>query len=370
MTRRNPRLPLPAIRIATRRYESWLATHVPVVKRDLLLKHRLMKQDRLTFLRATFYRWMQNLPVFCEEAIEAPFVLAVGDLHVDNFGTWRDTEGRLVWGINDFDEAYSLPYTLDLLRLATSAVLACGDRRLAIRPRTACAAILQGYRESLETGGRPIVLSERHARLRALVFDDQRDDPELFWKNADALADPEVPPPRDAISAIEASLPDPHLEYRIVTRTGGVGSLGRPRYVALAEWRGARIGREVKMLTSSSFLWAAGKPPNGDLLGGATLRGAVRSPDPFLRIESNWMVRRFGPHYGRLKVNRVSKRVDAERLLRAMGWETANVHLGTKSSIAAIKRDLGKRRSGWLSDGAKRMSRDVVFDWRDWSTVR
>src|SRR5260370_32652719 len=47
-------------------------------------------------------------------------VLAVGDLHVENFGTWRDAEGRLTWGVNDFDEAYPLPYTIDLARLATS----------------------------------------------------------------------------------------------------------------------------------------------------------------------------------------------------------------------------------------------------------
>ena len=44
----------------------------------------------------------------------------VGDLHVENFGTWRDVEGRLVWGVNDFDEAYALPYTNDLVRLVAS----------------------------------------------------------------------------------------------------------------------------------------------------------------------------------------------------------------------------------------------------------
>ena len=54
----------------------------------------------------------------------APRALAVGDLHVENFGTWRDVEGRLIWGINDFDEAWRLPYTNDLVRLATSALLA------------------------------------------------------------------------------------------------------------------------------------------------------------------------------------------------------------------------------------------------------
>jgi len=326
-----------------------------------------MKTDRLAFLRATFYRWMQNLPFFCEPLLDAPFVFAVGDLHVENFGTWRDVDDRLAWGINDFDDAYSLPYTLDLLRLATSALLASADQRLALRPRAACSAILEGYAASLRSGGRPIVLAERHGRLRGLLSDKPHDDPQEFWKYAKKLPAPEAPAPPVAISVLEHSLPEPHLGYRIVTRVGGVGSLGRPRYVALADWRGGQIGREVKMLTSSAFLWAAGKPPNGDLLYEATLRDAVRSPDPFLRVHGNWVSRRYGPQSGRLSLTRISKPADAYRLLRAMGWETANVHLGTKGAIAGIKRDLGRRSSGWLMEAAKRMARDVEFDWRDWS---
>jgi hypothetical protein len=51
------------------------------------------------------------------ELADAPKVLAVGDIHLENFGTWRDADGRLVWGVNDYDEAADMPYTLDLLRL-------------------------------------------------------------------------------------------------------------------------------------------------------------------------------------------------------------------------------------------------------------
>ena len=47
-------------------------------------------------------------------------MLAVGDLHVNSFGTWRDAEGRLCWGVDDFDESYPLAYTNDLVRLAAS----------------------------------------------------------------------------------------------------------------------------------------------------------------------------------------------------------------------------------------------------------
>ncbi|MGL1576695.1 DUF2252 family protein, partial [Vibrio parahaemolyticus] len=72
----------------------------------------------------TFWRWVEVMPGVCPDLVTAPRVLAVGDLHVENYGTWRDAEGRLVWGINDFDEAFEMPYALDLLRLATSALLA------------------------------------------------------------------------------------------------------------------------------------------------------------------------------------------------------------------------------------------------------
>ena len=57
-------------------------------------------------------------------------VLSVGDLHVENFGVWRDSRNELVWGINDFDDACELPFTSDLVRLATSVVLAAADAKI------------------------------------------------------------------------------------------------------------------------------------------------------------------------------------------------------------------------------------------------
>ena len=102
------------IQTATQKYEARLAQQVPLIQEDLELKHTLMAQDAFSFLRATFYRWVQRWPEVCPDTVYAPKVLAVGDLHVDNFSTWRDAEGRLAWGINDFDEAYPMPYTIDL----------------------------------------------------------------------------------------------------------------------------------------------------------------------------------------------------------------------------------------------------------------
>ena len=58
----------------------------------------------------------------------------------------RIRQCRLAWGVNDFDEAYPLPYTSDLVRLATSTPLAIKSDRLEVRPREACDAILSDRR--------------------------------------------------------------------------------------------------------------------------------------------------------------------------------------------------------------------------------
>jgi hypothetical protein len=77
-----------------------------LIRADIRHKHQMMASGAFPFFRATFYRWMQVWPESCSDLADAPVVLAVGDLHVENFETWRDQEGRLVWGVNDFDEAF------------------------------------------------------------------------------------------------------------------------------------------------------------------------------------------------------------------------------------------------------------------------
>ena len=137
---------------ATAKYEAWLSQHLRLLPADLTFKHEQMRSAPFPFLRATFYRWAQVWEEICPEAAKAPIALAVGDLHIENFGTWRDIEGRLIWGINDFDETWRLPYTIDLIRLATSALLApaaCGAK-------PAVDALLKGYTDALVAGGRPL----------------------------------------------------------------------------------------------------------------------------------------------------------------------------------------------------------------------
>src|SRR5215510_16474059 len=127
---------------ATSAYEAWMGRHLLLVKSDLAHKHAYLTEDAFMFLRGTFYRWCQVWPTVCAHLVNAPVVPSIGDLHIENFGTWRDAEGRLVWGVNDVDEACRLPYTQDLVRLATSALLAIDAGHLRISPAQACSRIL------------------------------------------------------------------------------------------------------------------------------------------------------------------------------------------------------------------------------------
>lgn len=351
---------------STRSYESWLAGQIRVLPADLDEKHARMAADPFSFFRATFYRWMQLWPELCPELAAAPAVLAVGDLHVENFGTWRDSEGRLVWGINDFDETYALAYTTDLVRLATSAWLAIRLNHVSLALADACDAILEGYTTGLEHGGEPFVLSERHVWLREVATGRLR-DPVHYWDKLGAL--PLVKRvPASVLAMLRKAMPEPDLDFRVAHRQAGLGSLGRERYTALAEWRGGMVAREAKTLIPSACGWAAGRPKRKIVYYQEILRRSVRAPDPFLAVGDGWVMRRLSPYCSRIELTQLPREADGQKLLRAMGRETANIHLGTRAAVSAVRGDLKRRKPKWLRESAERLAAATLQDWKEWGT--
>jgi len=79
-----------------------------------------------------------------------------------------------------------------------------------------------------------------------------------------------------------------------------------------------------------------------------------------------WEVRRLAPDCCHIELSALPAERDEERLLYAMGWETANVHLGSSEKSAAVKRDLRARRGRWLHKAAKAMADATSEDWKDW----
>jgi hypothetical protein len=351
------------IKQATTAYESWLGKKIPLLAADLKLKHQRMVESPFQFLRATFYRWSQLWPQLCPELLSAPAVLAVGDLHIENFGTWRDSEGRLIWGVNDFDEVATMPYAVDLVRLAVSAHLAIRAGIVLCAARDAGAAILDGYTEGIAKGGQPFVLAERHPWLRDLALDKSR-DPVKFWDKLNQWPDANGIPPKVKNILLRAA-PGAARPFRIVHRQAGLGSLGRRRFTLVTQWCGGFVAREAKELVPSAWRWDEKNGARKIFYADAITR-AVRAADPTISLPQPWLIRRLAPYCSRIEISDLPKKSNELKLLRAMGLETANIHLGTKNAAKKIAADLRKWPAQWLHQAATAMEQGTMSDWKQW----
>jgi uncharacterized protein (DUF2252 family) len=228
----------------------------------LALKYQAMASSAFAFLRGTchlFYADLPDLALFRKP----PAAWICGDLHLENFGTYKG-ENRLVYfDLNDFDEAALAPCTLELVRAVTSILVA--SRQFGIPHQTGlalCRAYLDAYREGL-AGGKPRWIDRDAAQgLVARLFDGlrQRKRKEYIASRtelrkgkrtldtAGRRALPATEAQRDKVfafmEAFAATQPDPAF-YRaidIARRIAGTGSLGVERYVILIHGKGGPEG--------------------------------------------------------------------------------------------------------------------------------
>lgn len=346
-------------------FEAWLARQCAVVKSDIAYKHSRMKESAFIFLRATYFRWARKIGDWCPELMDAPPVLSVGDLHLENFGTWRDADGRLVWGVNDFDEAAVMPSVLDLVRLATSIRLAPNP---AIGAREAAAALLDGYREGLDNP-QPALLFEGQTWLRPYA-EPGEGKPEKFWNTVARY--PAATPPPTITAALRASLPRDvaRNEIRLVRipKKGG-GGLGRPRYAAIAYWRGGQIIREAKALVPSAWSWAHGEGGRARSNFMALATGRYRAPDPFLHVRHSFILRRIAADSRKIELGDDAGRKLQRRLIKAMAYDVASIHAAGAVPVSQLKDDLKRRQRrqrDWLDAAAEVAEEKVKRDFREW----
>jgi hypothetical protein len=350
---------------ATLQFEAWLRRRIPVVEADLTCKHEQMRADPFLFFRATYYRWAQLWPKLCPTLAQAPVVMAVGDLHFENFGTWRDSEGRLVWGVNDFDEAHPMAFANDLVRLAVSALLSLHIQpAIKLKPADIFEKLTEGYRAALAAGGEPLVLMENHPELRQMATQELR-QPAPFWKRLEAKTTGAGNLPEGVCRSFRKLLPpDADLRFRAVKVPKGLGSLGRRRYLAIAIWQGGAIAREAKDVVPSAFLWAAKeRAGQGNPWLEKTVQAAVRCQDPFYEVKGRWLLRRLAPDCSRIDLEELKHHEDLASLLYSMGWETANIHLGTPKARKSLLRTLDRLPKGWLKEAAQVMFEKSLKDW-------
>src|SRR5436190_15100363 len=110
-------------------YNSAFARRNPELLR---LKVERMAASAFAFFRGTFH-------LFARDSLDGVFETAapgahpgevdlVGDLHAENFGTFRGADGVVHYDINDFDETTHGRFDLDVNRHAASLLLAARER--------------------------------------------------------------------------------------------------------------------------------------------------------------------------------------------------------------------------------------------------
>jgi hypothetical protein len=113
-----------------------------------------------------------------------------------------------------------------------------------------------------------------------------------------------------------------------------------------------------------STAWLKGKSGHHQSYYQQAMGSAVRSHDPYQEIRGAWLIRRLSPDSNPIGIDDLPKERDEEPLLRTMGSEVANVHLGTSRQVTNILKDLRRRDPNWLRVGAKKMGRVVEEEWQ------
>jgi uncharacterized protein (DUF2252 family) len=236
------------------------------------VKFRKMAASAFAFYRGAACLFYADL---AEEKDGGPFLDARtgrvwihGDLHAENFGTYMDARGRLLFNVNDFDEAFVGPFTWDLKRFAASVALlghskALSDEQITVLVRTYAAAYRERIRAlaggtgadapaalDLDTARGPVLAALRAARAntRFALLDGMteiRDWERRFTPGGGAVALDDATRNR-VLGAFERyleTLPaathvrtDAYRVKDVVGRRGvGIGSAGLPSYNILLE---------------------------------------------------------------------------------------------------------------------------------------
>jgi uncharacterized protein (DUF2252 family) len=217
------------------------------------------KKQRLTSSAHGFLRG--SAPLFYEILARRPDLAAgpgaagwiVGDMHLENVGAYRDDEGSVVFGLNDFDDATLGPLRFDVLRLSTSVVLAStGLSRTGTQAIALAERLVGAYLQAIAGGGAPRapkpiadLVDKVKARSRKQLLDERA--PEEHGRRRFVRGERYLDLPPDLAARVPALLadyvkalgdraPDKASGYKLedsAFRIAGNGSLGVMRVALL-----------------------------------------------------------------------------------------------------------------------------------------
>ncbi|MDR3392752.1 MAG: DUF2252 domain-containing protein [Sulfuriferula sp.] len=225
----------------------------------LALKYRNMRLNPFVFLRGTCHLFFDRLPR--ERVLErAPATWLCGDLHLENFGSYKGDNRLVYFDVNDFDEAALAPCTWDLVRCLSSILVGAASMSVA-RPAALvlCSTFLGGYTAALASGKARWIerdtadgligqlLDSQRNRLRPQFLDSRTERKgkqrriRLDGKKALPVSDKQRNKITTFMEGFAKQQADPQFYnvLDIARRIAGTGSLGVDRYIILVEGKGS-----------------------------------------------------------------------------------------------------------------------------------
>ena len=137
------------MRDVTRRIIAFNESRIPKMRP---LKYRLMQENAFRFFRGTCHLFYEDLAADAGFP-QGPFGWICGDLHLENFGSYRSDNSQVYFDLNDFDEALLAPVTWEVVRLVTSIYVGFGSLKIEARRAEKMARLfLKSYATTLSTG--------------------------------------------------------------------------------------------------------------------------------------------------------------------------------------------------------------------------
>jgi uncharacterized protein (DUF2252 family) len=228
----------------------------------LNMKYRLMRASPFAFLRGTchlFYKRLQAGGVL----VQAPATWISGDLHVENFGSYKGDNRLVYFDINDFDESCLAPSLFEIVRLLTSVLVASTDLRVSPAEALAlCHTAVDAYSAALRYGKARWIEHETAEGMVRDLFDGLIKRSRVDHLNARTemkgkrrvlridgkKALPVSEKARFDVTAFmnefarRSGNPDFYRVIDVARRIAGTGSLGVDRYVILVEGKGSPDG--------------------------------------------------------------------------------------------------------------------------------
>ncbi|PRC90807.1 DUF2252 domain-containing protein [Solimicrobium silvestre] len=238
-------------------------------KRDperVAMKYHNMRTNPFVFLRGTCHLFYERLP---KNSIfkSAPLTWNCGDMHLENFGSYKGDNRLAYFDMNDFDEAALAPLSWELVRLLTSILI--GAESLSASQYEAyalCETLVDAYAKALTTGKSTWVERETSHGIIHQLLNDLRDRQRPAYldkrttakgrgknktrtinidgKKALAATAQQRAIVTKVINDYASTQPNPEFfeVLDVARRIAGTGSLGVDRFVILVKGKGSPDG--------------------------------------------------------------------------------------------------------------------------------